>query len=136
MVCIFCGGNSEVANSRPSKRSASVWRRRTCVKCRKVFSTREKPDLSLSIKVQAKTKQKEPFSEDKLFLSVRECLTHRKDALEASRALTDTIVRQLLPSMSSGVIADRDIAKVVYGVLVRFDKPAAVFYKSHHDITS
>jgi transcriptional repressor NrdR len=132
MICVFCGGETDVTNSRPSKKSASVWRRRVCVGCRKVFSTREKPDLSLSVRVKKKAKQEEPFSEDKLLMSVHRCLSHRKDALEASRALSDTITSLLLPSARNGLIQRQEIAKITYGVLSRFDKVAAVFYRSHH----
>ncbi len=132
MVCIFCGGNSEVSNSRQSSKASAVWRRRACKKCLKVFSTREKPDLSLSVSVQDKNMPPQPFSEDKLLFSVHRCLTHRKDALAASRALSDTIVRRLLPFSDDGLVSTGEIAKITYGVLQRFDKPGAVFYKSHH----
>jgi transcriptional regulator NrdR family protein len=96
-----------------------------------VFSTREKPGLALSLTVRKETGRKEPFSEDKLLVSIHRCLTHRKDALEASRALSDTIARRLLPRKTAA-IESSEIKLVVLEVLKRFDKPAAVFYQSHH----
>jgi transcriptional regulator NrdR family protein len=78
-----------------------------------------------------KTGQKEPFSEDKLLMSIYDCLTHRKDALEASRALTETAIRLLLPQRS-GIVEDTDVKTVVLKILKRFDGAASTYYKAHH----
>lgn len=130
MQCPFCKSDTSVEISRPSRKTPSVWRRRRCESCRKVFSSREKPDLSLSITVKKEAGQTEPFSEDKLLLSIHSCFSHRKDALEASRALSDTAIRRLLPS-PSGSIYTKDIKSTVEKILRRFDGPAYTYYKAH-----
>jgi transcriptional repressor NrdR len=134
MICIACGGKTEVINSRPAENALTVWRRRRCSSCHKMFSTREKPDLSRSVRVKKDGNQEEPFSEDKLFLSVHECLSHQKDALEASRALSDTIMQQVLLGDTTTVIESQKIADITYRVLERFDKAGAVYYRAHHKI--
>jgi transcriptional regulator NrdR family protein len=96
-----------------------------------MFSTREKPDLSLSLTVKKEAGEIEPFSEDKLFMSVYKCLTHRKDVLEASRALSDTVTRLLLPR-KSGTIDSPEIKTVLLKVLRRFDRAAYTYYVAHH----
>lgn len=131
MKCPFCQSDTSVEISRPSRKIPSVWRRRQCDNCNRVFSTKEKPDLSLSISVKNKAGQEEPFSEDKLLMSVFVCLTHRKDALEASRALSDTITRLLFP-LKSNAIESTEIKAAVLKVLKRFDGAAATYYKAHH----
>lgn len=131
MKCPFCGSDTSVGISRPSRKTPSVWRRRQCGKCEKVFSTREKPDLSLSITVNKTAGAQEPFSEDKLHISIYMCLSHRKDALEASRALSDTATRLLLPRLS-GSIDSEEIKMAVQKALKRFDAAAYAYYKAHH----
>ena len=131
MVCVYCGKDTEVANSRAAKKSPSVWRRRRCENCESIFSTREKPDLSLSIKVQNHSGDFEPFSEDKLFLSIKDSLSHRKSSLSASRQLSDTVVSKLMPKMH-GQITRQEIISTTYPIIRRFDRPAATYYKSHH----
>jgi transcriptional repressor NrdR len=133
MVCLYCGAGTDVLNTRPAKKSPAVWRRRRCDSCQAAFTSREKPDLSLSFYVAKQKGPNQPFSEDKLFLSVHRCLTHRKDALEASRALTETIIKLVLPAAGSGALFGPDISQAAYRVLSRFDKPAAVYYKAHHE---
>lgn len=132
MRCLFCKSNSSsVGMSRSSSKTPSVWRRRQCNICDKLFSTREKPDLSSSLTVKKDMGATEPFSENKLLMSVYECLTHRKDALEASRAISETIVRLLLPRRD-GVIKRVEIRDTALKVLKRFDRAAATYYKAHH----
>lgn len=133
MKCIICGGDTFVSNSRPAKEGSAVWRRRECGDCGTVFSSRERPDLSLSIKVKKDQEILEAFSEEKLLLSVYESLSHRKDRLRASKELTLTIVKQLLP-VRSGVVSAKEIAELAYKAIERFDKAAATFYTAHHKL--
>lgn len=129
MFCIFCESNTSVANSRAANKTSQVWRRRKCDKCKKIFSTREKPNLSSSLKVKNHAGKIEAFSEDKLFVSIHKCFSHRKDSLKASRALSETVVGKLLPC--KGPLESAAIAKITYKTILRVDRSAAVFYKAH-----
>ncbi len=131
MRCPLCESDTSVEISRPNSKLPSVWRRRRCESCKKVFSTREKPDLSLLVTVEKEAGSEEPFSEDKLFMSVNKCLTHRKDALKASRSLSETAIRLLLPC-KTGTVKDTEIKTVILKVLKRFDRAAFTYYRAHH----
>lgn len=131
MICIFCSEDTKVVNSRPSKRLPSIWRRRKCPRCNVLFSTHEYCDLSLSIKVTDEQGSSQPFSEDKLFVSLHKCFSHREDALKSSRELLGTVLSKLTPA-KFGIIQKKKIARTSYNILYRFDRVAAVYYKSHH----
>lgn len=133
MVCIFCNEETSVVNSRPRKGYPAVWRRRQCGRCKTVFSTREKPDLSSQIKFQGMAGDLEPFSEDKLFLSINDSLSHRNDSLSHSRQLTDTLMARLFPH-SDPVFQREEIIAAAYKIIRRFDIAAATYYKSHHPL--
>lgn len=133
MFCIYCGSETDVVNSRPKQKIPAVWRRRRCNSCKAIFSSREKPDLSSSIKIQNSSGDLEPFSEDKLQLSIKDSLSHRKTAVKDARQLTDTVVGHMLPC-PSGVIESKGVITATYKVIYRFDRPAATYYKSHHPL--
>ena len=131
MVCIYCGSNTHVTNSRHQKRANQVWRRRKCLTCGAIFSTTEGADTSQALSVQKKDGL-EPFSRDMLLLSVYDSLRHRKSALEDATALTGTIISTLTP-LADNAVLDRDvITTVTTTVLQRFDKPAATSYRAFH----
>ena len=131
MKCVYCGGDTQVTNSRHQKRVNQVWRRRKCQSCGAIFSTTEGADTSQALSVQKKNGL-EPFSRDMLLLSVYDSLRHRKTALQDATALTATIISMLTPLADTAVI-DRDvIATVTSTVLQRFDKPAASHYQAFH----
>jgi transcriptional regulator NrdR family protein len=76
----------------------------------------------------------EPFSRDKLFVSVYDSLRHRKTVLDDATALTGTIISTLTP-LAEGAAIDRDVViTVTTTVLQRFDKPAASHYQAFHPI--
>lgn len=131
MICPFCGSDTSVQISRSAKRTPAVWRRRLCEVCDRLFSSREKPDLSLSVSVLAPAGDSESFSEDKILLSVYECLSHRKKALSEARELTSTIENRLFP-VAGGVIATDKITETIYRVLCNFDRTAAAVYRARY----
>src|SRR5579872_3157022 len=63
MNCIYCGGRTEVTNSRRQKRNNQVWRRRQCLKCKTVVTTQETIDYSSALWVGPENAPK-PFLED------------------------------------------------------------------------
>jgi transcriptional regulator NrdR family protein len=135
MVCIYCGHETEVVNSRKRGRLPSVWRRRVCKQCVAQFTTLEQPDYTTALLVEdAGYKNLKPFSRDQLFLSIYKSLGHRSDALKSSTALTETIIGKLLNKklVKNGVIDSENIAKTSYDILKRFDKTAATFYRAYH----
>lgn len=132
MFCINCNYKTKVTNSRSSKVSASKWRRRQCFDCDYVFSTSEKPNFNLSVKIRDKSGKYKPFSDDKLFLSIYECISHKKDALRIARSLSDTVCLDILPINQYTALDAEIIFKTTYKVLSRLDKTSANQYKSIH----
>lgn len=131
MICIFCGNKTAVANSRFQRRQLAVWRRRNCRACGLTFTTQEKVNYSLSsLKVLGAKGALEPFSETKLLLSLYGSLSHRKSAAADAKALTDTVISQLLPARKS--IEVRDITSTAYKTLKKFDLPGSTYYKAHY----
>jgi transcriptional repressor NrdR len=130
MVCIYCGGSTNVTNSRLNKKLNKVWRRRACEACGEIFSTYETADRAKAWRV-AKDKTLSEFDRDRLFISLYKSLGHRPSAVQDAAALADTVV-MLLTKRPEGVISTQELSKVAYGVLTRFDKAAATHYAAFH----
>lgn len=132
MVCIFCSNNTSVENSRPQKRSNTIWRRRQCKSCQALFSTQESVDYEQTFVYQTPSGALEPFQRDKLFLSVYESLKHRKTAVEDAKGLTDTIMNKLMVKQTQAQINRPLLVDCVTVVLGRFDKVALTLYQAFH----
>lgn len=131
MVCLYCGQNTQVTNSRHQKRLNQIWRRRKCISCGAIFTTTEVVDLGGALRVH-KTAGLEPFSRDTLLLSLYESLKHRKSAIQDATALTSTVISTLHP-LAEDTVIDRDVITTVStSVLERFDKVAATHYAAFH----
>ena len=132
MFCPYDGSDTRVTNSRPSKKYPEVWRRRKCHTCDAVWTTREYIDLSTSHRVRTRHKHLQAFSRDKLFLSVKNALQHRKTALDDAIALTDTIVAKVMKHSKDPVVEITQIVEITSTVLRHFDKTAAAVYDAKH----
>lgn len=132
MVCIYCKNKTRVTNSRSSKKTNATWRRRQCQGCGSIITSREQAELSDVIRVKNSENILEPFSRDKLFMSVYRSLQHRKTALEDAGALTDTIIYRLIVVQTNGVLDSAVVVRTATPVIKRFDGPAAVSYQAYH----
>jgi transcriptional regulator NrdR family protein len=135
MVCIYCGRSTAVANSRISKRVNGVWRRRRCQVCQSVFTTHELVDWSNSFTVlDTKTNQLQPFSRDKLFISLYKSCCHRSSAVSDASSLVETAIKQLTTNgePARALLTKTDIYTITQVILDRFDQAAASFYKAYH----
>jgi transcriptional repressor NrdR len=133
MVCIYCSGETKVTNSRPQRRANQVWRRRQCLSCDNVFTTLEAVDLTTSLLIHRNALY-EPFQREKLLLSVYDSLRHRKDAVEAATALTNTIVGNLLKDIDNATVLRAKIVATTADVLKKFDNAAYVQYLAFHPL--
>ncbi len=134
MVCIYCGGETQVINSRHQKKSNQVWRRRRCLACQGVFTSYEAADLSSSLVFRRNKTHLEPFQRDRLFLSVYEACRHRKTAETDARALTDTILTKLRGKTQDASIDRTTLVSVSSEVLKHFDRAAATAYLAFHPL--
>ena len=132
MVCIYCEGNTKVTNSRTSVKGASTWRRRECLRCGSIVTTRENVDYEGAVRVRKKTARLEPFKRDKLLISLHNSLSHRKTALTDATQLTDTVIQKLAHLHTNGVLDTAVIIESAHAILSRFDPAAGVHYQAHH----
>lgn len=133
MVCVYCSGDTRVTNSRLQKKANSTWRRRQCIECGAVVTTLEKLETGTAVLVVYKTHQ-EPFSRDKLLVSLHDSLKHRKTALADASALTDTLISNLYPLIQDAVLEKSAIVAEANKLLQRFDRAAATHYVAFHPI--
>ena len=133
MVCLYCGGNTQVTNSRYQKRLGRVWRRRSCKTCKAMFTTIESTDLALSLRVgKIDTPTTEPFQRDRLFVSLLQALGHRSNALEAAGFITDTVTAKLLKTHPGARVEVTALRNTAYNTLQSFDTVAAITYAAYH----
>lgn len=132
MVCIYCSSKLVVSNSRPQKRTNSVWRRRACPNCQAIFTSVETIDPTASLMFEDHQKHLQPFSRDKLYISIYEACKHRKTAAEDARGLSDTIIVSLLRDTQVATLLREQVIGMSTEVLKRFDKAAATAYAAYH----
>jgi transcriptional repressor NrdR len=131
MVCIYCGGETKVTNSRLQRRNNQVWRRRECLVCQSVFTTHESVELESALSVSVNG-QNTPFMPDLLLKELMLALQDRKDVYTASREVLGTIVRKLLALPQKPLYKPGDISKTTAEVLKRFDRRAYLRYLANH----
>ncbi len=137
MVCIYCGDKTQVINSRHQKRLNHGWRRRECLGCGAIFTTIEEAEYSTGLAVRTTSSGKHtptnPFSRDRLFVSILQAVGHRRTALEDAGALTATIIAKLLQSNANAAVSPDTIRQTSLETLQRFDTVAATHYKAYHN---
>ena len=133
MVCIYCGSDTEVYNSRPKARQPLVWRRKRCKKCVAQFTTHELPEYATALVVD-RGKVLAPFERDKLFLSIYRACGHRKDSQTTATELTDTVLGLIARKKSApdGKLLITTLASLTYISIKRFDQHAGATYKAYH----
>ncbi len=131
MVCIYCGGNTRIINSRLQNRTNITWRRRQCLSCKSIATTLEQIDLTRSLVVNNKSGETCAFIPEKLFLSIYESLKHRPTAITDARHLSNTVISRII-NPSNGKIESRVITEITLVVLNRFDKVASAHYNAFH----
>lgn len=135
MVCIYCSTTTQVTNSRHQKHSNNIWRRRSCLNCSNIFTTHEVLELETAVMVQKESfSDFEPFSRDKLFISIYESCRHRKNATNDASALTLTVLNKILFGIKNGTVTNKSITLAVIDTLKNFDKAAETMYSAYHQI--
>ncbi|MDL2363398.1 MAG: hypothetical protein QFB86_03395 [Patescibacteria group bacterium] len=75
---------------------------------------------------------KQPFSRDKLFMSIYKSVQHRPTALADAGGLTNTVIQKLLHQQPSDQLTAKQIAATAQVALHRFDSAASVHYAAFH----
>lgn len=135
MVCIYCNGPTQVTNSRLQRRANQVWRRRACASCNNTFTTHEKADLETSLVIQYSAKDIRPFLRETLFVSVYESCKHRKQPIQDTIGLTQTIIDHVRADIVRGTVTRDVVTQRALEALQRFDTTAAALYAAYHPRT-
>jgi transcriptional repressor NrdR len=131
MVCVYCGNETRVINSRLQKRSNQVWRRRQCGACKAIFTTHEAVDLSQALLVDSGAPPT-PFLPDLLYTELLLAMQDRKDAYVAAREVTSTVIQKLLKHPGKPLFKPTFISKTTADVLKHFDKRSYLRYAAEH----
>jgi len=132
MVCIYCGGKTNVVNSRQSKSSFGVWRRRSCILCDASFSTIETLNERQVIAVSNnQSSELVPLSRDEIVISIFNSCRHRQNAINDASALANSVMKTLL-SMQTAQLQKSAIKQAISDILSRFDQAAYTHYQAFH----
>lgn len=131
MKCIYCGGSTQVTNSRHKIRSNTTWRRRKCLQCGNVVSTTETINYESALRVKLTNGNLATFDPNILMISIYESAKHRSDPIKDAHELTRTITNKLL-AKSQPIIGANDILETTLNTLKNFDSVASVHYSAFH----
>jgi transcriptional repressor NrdR len=130
MRCPKCGSRDDkVIDSRQSRDSSSIRRRRECLKCGYRFTTYEEIERS-DLRVVKRDRTHEPFDRRKLASSIAKAFEKRSTSLLTLEQLVDDIVHELETSgreVSSSAIGGKVLEK-----LRSIDEVAYLRYASVH----
>ncbi len=95
MRCPKCGSRDDkVIDSRQSRDSSSIRRRRECLKCKYRFTTYEEIERS-DLRVVKRDRTHEPFDRRKLAASIAKAFEKRSTSLLTLEEMVDEIVHEL-----------------------------------------
>lgn len=134
MHCPFCGHlETSVSNSRPTKHAKAIWRRRSCNKCKKTFSTYEKITLDF-LRVEKRSGKKVCYMRDKLFASIYDAISGGKhvDRGDAAQRAKETVeeIEGLITHSQDVTIKTSQLIDLVTDILEIRDLGACYRYAS------
>jgi transcriptional regulator NrdR len=129
LKCPFCGYlDSKVIDSRPTDDSASIRRRRECIKCGKRFTTYEKVE-QIPILVIKKDLSREAYDRDKILKGMIKACEKRPVPIKKLEDLADEIERDIYNSYEKE-ITSAQIGEMVMEKLKNVDEVAYVRFAS------
>jgi len=130
MRCPKCGSRDDkVIDSRQSRDSSSIRRRRECLSCEYRFTTYEEIERS-DLRVVKRDRTHEPFDRRKLAASIAKALEKRSISLLTLEQLVDDIVHELETGGREALSSD--IGRKVLEKLRGIDEVAYLRYASVH----
>jgi len=133
MKCIFCNKETKVTDKRESPEGTR--RRRECLKCKKRFTTYEKP-ANTDIFIVKKDNRREHFSKDKLKGGLVKACEKRPISIQEIDRIIEEVEEKLRKSGKE--VKSEMIGKMIMNKLKRLDKIAyirfASVYKDFQDV--
>lgn len=132
MKCIYCSHKeTSVINSRKTKGSSLIWRRRHCLKCDSLFTTREGTFLDNLFLIKRSGKRQR-FIYEKLFASIFLSLDAGKNRDSGKQAVLAKAVAYSvvdgLRDMRQKTIKTSDVIQIVYKELLKVNYHVADTY--------
>ena len=125
MKCVFCGLETHVTDKRESPEGTR--RRRECLKCRKRFTTYEKPERKEIIVVK-KDNRREAFSREKLKTGIMKACEKRPISIEKIDKMVEEIEERLRKKGKE--VKSRILGEMVINKLKKIDKVAYIRFAS------
>ena len=121
MECKFCGSDTRVTDKRESP--TGTRRRRECLKCKKRFTTYEKPEEKDIVLVK-KDGRREHFQDEKLRLGLIKACQKRPVSMEKIDQTVEEVKEKL--KKKGKEVKSREIGKMVMNKLKKLDKVAYI----------
>ena len=137
MKCPICGkGKTEVENTRSTKGGETVWRRRLCTSCKRVFSTYETPALDFLI-IKKRNGKKTRYASHKLLAGIFNACASGKnpdlgDAAKKAQEVLEIIEKKILATGKTE-LSTKEIIHLVGEVLEKSDSGAFYRYGAFSD---
>lgn len=138
MKCIYCNHKkSDVINSRGIKNDSMVWRRRYCLGCKKIFTTKESA-VADNLFVIKRNGIRQRFIYEKLFASIFRVINTGKnrdsgDDAKLAKKISELIVRKLFSISSNKTISSHTIIELVHKELKKNNSSFADMYIAYSD---
>ena len=138
MKCPFCGnGENKVIDSRLSKDSNAIRRRRECIACGRRFTTYEFVEEVLPTVVK-KDGRREPFERTKIRAGIKKACEKRPISIDAMEKIVENVERTCqefqdkeIPSSTIGKIVMKELYDLDGVAYVRF----ASVYRQFRDVS-
>jgi len=125
MKCIYCGKDTHVTDKREAPDGTR--RRRECLKCKKRFTTYEKP-YTREIIIVKKDGRREHFMDEKLRLGLIKACEKRSVPIQKIDKIVEEIKEKLLKKGKE--VKSEKIGKMMMNKLKKLDKVAYIRFAS------
>tara|TARA_Y100000310_G_scaffold306787_1_gene348247 strand:- start:14149 stop:14580 length:432 start_codon:yes stop_codon:yes gene_type:complete len=125
MKCIYCGKDTHVTDKREAPDGTR--RRRECLKCKKRFTTYEKP-FEKEIIIVKKDGRREHFMDEKLRLGLIKACEKRSVSIQKIDKIVDEIKEKLLKKGKE--VKSEKLGEMIMNKLKKLDKIAYIRFAS------
>lgn len=133
MYCPFCNSaDTEVYNSRPTRESTQVWRRRRCITCKKTFSTYEQINLSYLNIIKPEGRH-QSYSRARLFYSISSVKLNGQPSLSQVDELVNTIEMKLIKLGRPSIYLSQ-FRQIISSTLAQYDFALFLAYATQQQI--
>ncbi len=130
MNCPFCKSpDSRVIDSRLTDGGLTVRRRRECIKCKKRFTTYERPEMAVKLMVIKKDGSRVPYDRNKILTGLEKACYKRPVSEDDLEKLVDELEEKILANYDREV-PSRVIGEEVMEGLKNLDQVAYVRFAS------